>query len=143
MPRIFFDLLFSIPNLSEMSLCLPSEHIKQIEKEFNVVDDVFPRLNAKSLPTLESLTISSPQWIFVAECCPRLKSLQLSPLWYSYQYPKLDVDVVRLGKSHPGLTRLHCQDVAMTANIHGQPYFSLQYMVSDESGRNCDKSTKN
>ena len=125
-PRIFFDLLFSIPNLFELSLCLPSEHIEQVQKEFNVVGDVLPRLNVKSLPTLESLTVSSSQWIFVVECCPQLKSLQIFSLTYSYQYPKRDVDVVRLGKSHPGLTRLHCQDAAMRSHIHSQSYLLLQ-----------------
>jgi hypothetical protein len=121
-PRVLFDLLFSLRNLSKLHLDLQLEYSTQVKKEFDVVDDVLPGVDAKTLITLESLTITSPEWIFIAECAPNLTSLDIMASKHDYWSPHMEVniDMARLGKSHPNLTRLHCGETGMASHIQGQ-----------------------
>ena len=114
-----------------MTLTLQPWYISQFQKELNAVDDALSRLNAKSFPGLKALTIPSPEWIFVAEYCPQLKSLEILSSGEDYLPTELNVDVARLGKSHPGLTRLHCYEVGMASHIHGQSLVVAKYPISN------------
>jgi hypothetical protein len=121
-PRVLFDLLFSLRNLSKLHIDLQLEHLTQVKKEFDIVDDVLPSVDAKTVITLESLIIPSPEWMFIAECAPNLTSLDImsSRHYYWSSHMKLDIDMARLGKSHPNLTRLHCGETGMASHIQGQ-----------------------
>jgi hypothetical protein len=121
-PRVSFDLLFSLCNLSKLHIGLELKHLVQVKKEFNVVDDVLPGVDAKALLTLESLAIPSPEWMFIAECAPNITSLEVrletdDTDWSTHMM--LDIDMARLGKSHPNLTRLHCWETGMPSRIQG------------------------
>jgi len=139
-PNAFFTLLFSIPNLSEMIFCPQFEYLAQVKEEFYAIEDVLPELDPKLLLMLEALTLPSPEWMFVAEYCPRLKSLEVlsrtqNP-WHAYD--ELDIDIVRLGKTHPDLTKLHCRVTGIRTHVHGRFGHLVCCMMTDESGRNCD-----
>jgi len=123
-PKVLFDLVFSIPNLSEMTLDLQFQYLPQAMKD------------AKSFPVVEVLTLSSPTWISVVECCPKLKSLQFLSGGGDFGPVGLSVDVVRLGKSHPNLTRLHCCEIGLTSIIQGQSrVYDPIYAISNGNGR--------
>ena len=143
-PKVLFDLLFSLRNLLKLHIGLQLEHLTPVKKEFNVVDDVLPRVDAIILITLESLTIPSPEWMFLAECAPNLTSLDVVSSRHGHwsTYVKLDIDMVRLGKSHPNLTRLHCRETGMASHIQGQSHLSLNTSSLIRLFRNRIKSAE-
>ncbi|KIM28395.1 hypothetical protein M408DRAFT_23777 [Serendipita vermifera MAFF 305830] len=119
-PTSFFKLLFALPNLRHLALLLQDDYRHQVKCEFGLTDEEpIPTTRRKSLSTLNSLMIMSPEWIFLSDCSPNLKTLdvvQSSPCdWDSPQ--ALDIDMAQLGRQHPDLKEFHCSVTGIDKNI--------------------------
>ena len=62
-----------------MTFCLHLDYITQVKKEFNVIEDPLLQVDINLFLAMESLRIWSLEWVFLAECCPQLKSFEVSP----------------------------------------------------------------
>lgn len=109
-PSAFFKLLFSLPNLEHVAILLQAHFHDQVKSEFGFNIEELAQSQPKLLPTVHSLRIPSPAWMFISDCSPNLTTLDITHAsttnWPSHETPELNI--VQLGKTHPKLEELHC-----------------------------------
>lgn len=112
-PEAFFRLLYSLPNLSDLAIIPNPEYLPRFKSEFDVVKGNPSQSSPNVLPEIRHLTIHSPDWLFLGDCTPSLTSLDIELVAMGFHpHMGLTIDVYRLGKSHPNLTSLHCDEIA-------------------------------
>lgn len=128
-PKSLFTFIFSLKNLSSLSVLFQPDYFVQVKKEFNVVSGGSSRQSFRLLPNLQHLTIRSPGWMFIGESAPNLTSLDIKESAAGhYPWNGITMDVARVGRLHPNLTSLHCVEVGWTSAIEGI-YNTYQWRV--------------
>lgn len=120
LPAKLSHLLLGLPNITILEVHVEFQDSTPFLEVFKVPTnetcDAFT--TAKVLPSVRELTIKDERWQFLVPLCSNLQSLTVAERYSDEKLPSLDF--ATLGRTNPGLKKLHCSETCERTVLEGR-----------------------